>query len=305
MEHVRKVKALERLERKEFTILVPLANPESAESLLRIALAIAQRNNAEIVLLHVVEVDQGVPLQAAVDEGKSRATFLNEAKAQVETAGIPVRAIVEVAHRISQGILDTALEEQANFIILGRGKRSDFMERVFSSVVDTILDEAPCEVAILHGSIPAEGIKRILIPLGENIHTQLALEIAPSLVEYFKATAEVVVVMEPEATKIKREEQRKRIDRLVSSRQLPGTVKIVRGRGIRQGIVQHSRNADLMVMGGRSGDLLGLLFGQSLTQEITEQSACPVLWVNEFEEQPSRWSLFLKPFRKEVERSHE
>ena len=32
VEHVRKVKAFERLERKEFTILVPLSNPESADS---------------------------------------------------------------------------------------------------------------------------------------------------------------------------------------------------------------------------------------------------------------------------------
>ena len=53
VEYIRKVKSLERLERKEYKILVPLANKASVISLTRVAEAIALKNNAEIILLHI------------------------------------------------------------------------------------------------------------------------------------------------------------------------------------------------------------------------------------------------------------
>ena len=59
-------------------------------------------------------------------------------------------------------------------------------------------------------------------------------------------------------------------------------------------VVDESRNVDMILMGGKTGDFLELLFGRSLAQEITEQSVCPVLWVKEYEERESFWKLLLK-----------
>lgn len=304
IKHVRKVEALERLEQKDFTILVPLANPETAKDLINIAMAIARKHDGEIVLLHVVEVDQGMPLRAGIDEGEKIIPFLEDARKIVDKEKIPVRSIVQVAHRTSQGILDTAIEESANFIILGRAKNPEFLDRIFAGVMDTMLDEAPCEVAVLHGELPEKGIKNILIPFGENIHTQLALEIAPAIVDHFKCKAEVVVVFESETSKQHENEQMEKIQDRIKLNGLSAKVNVIHNKGIRQGIVQRSKDADLIVMGGRSGEFIGLLFGQSLTQEITEQSSCPVLWVNEYEEQPSYWSLLFTPVKKKEEEQH-
>jgi hypothetical protein len=44
---------------------------------------------------------------------------------------------------------------------------------------------------------------------------------------------------------------------------------------------------DLLVMGGKTGDFIELLFEKSLVREITEQVKCPVLWLKEFEERES------------------
>jgi len=305
VEHVRRVTALERLEREEFTILVPLSNPGTVKSLLSIALAIAAKHRSEIVLLHVIEVDEGIPLRAGVDEGKRVAPFLEEARTIVQGAGVPVRSIVEVSHRISQGILDTAIEERANFIILGRVQHPTFLDQINASVIDTVLDAAPCEVAILHGEIDPSSIKNVLIPFGENIHTRLAFEIVPAVVKYFKCKAEVAVVFEPDTPADRQDEQVKNIQDRLKSGGLSARVHIISNKGISQGIVQRSKSADLIVMGGRSGDFVGLLLGQSLTQEITEQSACPVLWVNEYEEQPSFWKGLFKPVTKPVEKEVE
>ena len=304
VQYVRKVAALERLEKKDFTILVPLANPDTSKGLLRIALSIAKKHDGEIVLLHVIEVDQGMPLRAGIGKGQKIIPFLEEAKDLVYNADVPVRSIVQVAHRTSQGILDAAIDEEANFIVLGRTKNPQFLDRVFAGVMDTMLDEAPCEVAVLHGELPKSGVKNILIPFGENVHTDLALEIAPAIVDHFKCNAEVVVVFEPNTPKKEQEELLKKIKGKMKANKLTAKLSVARNKGIRQGIVQRSRKADLIVMGGRSGEFLGLLLGQSLTQEITEQSHCPVLWVNEYEEHPSYWSQLFKPIMKEETEHH-
>jgi amino acid transporter/nucleotide-binding universal stress UspA family protein len=305
IEHARTVRALERLERKEFTILVPLSNPQTAGSLLEIATAIARQHTAEMVLLHVIEVDQHKPLRAGYAEGNRVEPFLEEAREAVEKSGLPVRTLVEISHQVSQGILGAAMDEQANFVILGRRKQQSFGDRVFATIIDTVLDRAPCEVAVLHGTLPAGGVKKVLIPFGQNIHTRLALEIAPAIVEYFKAEAEVIIVNEPDSTAAGNAARQKQIGSLLREHGLSARLKFVRSRGILQGVIRQSRNADLIVMGGRSGDLMGLLFGQSLTQEITNQAACSVLWVSEYEPRESFWTRFFKPTGKEGTESHE
>jgi basic amino acid/polyamine antiporter, APA family len=304
IEHVRKVKALERLEKKDFTILVPLANPESAAGLLSIAIAIAQKHDGEVLLLHVLEVDQGVPLQAGMDASQQAIPFLGSARSTIEAAGIPVRSIVTVSHRISQSILETAIEEQANFVILGRDQRPGFLDRVHASVLDTVLDKAPCEVAVLHGTLKQGKVSKILIPFGQNIHTHLAFEIAPALAEYFRCKTDVVVVSDPETSDLDDSAALEKARVIASESGLTAQFKEIQRRGVKEGVVQQSKHADLVVMGGRSGSLLGLVFGQSLTQEITELSNCPVLWLNEYEEQPSFWKLLFTRSEREAERHH-
>jgi basic amino acid/polyamine antiporter, APA family len=293
--YARKTEALERLEKKDYTILVPLSNPARATDLLAIATAIARKHDGEIVLLHVLEVEQGVPLQAGVDASQNVIPFLEQARTRIDTGGIPVRTIVKVAHRISQGILESAIDEQANFVILGRSQSPTYLDRLNSSILDTVLKSAPCEVAVLHGSLPEAGVSKIVIPFGENVHTRLAFEIAPALVDAFQAIAEVVVVTPPAAVADRHAALMEKARAQIAENDLRASIREIREKSISEGVVRHSQQADLIVMGGRSGSMLTLLIGGSLTQEITERSDAPVLWFNEYEERPSFWrSMFTR-----------
>ncbi len=83
---------------------------------------------------------------------------------------------------------------------MDRKKHSSFFERFFSSVIDSVLQKSTTEVAILHGEIKTGEIKNILIPYNGNIHTQLAAEIAPALIEFFNAEIRFAVVFSPGTT---------------------------------------------------------------------------------------------------------
>ena len=62
IEHIHKVKTLERIERKEYSILTCLSNPKSVPGLTHVALAIGRKHNAEIIFLGVIEVHEGQKL---------------------------------------------------------------------------------------------------------------------------------------------------------------------------------------------------------------------------------------------------
>jgi amino acid transporter/nucleotide-binding universal stress UspA family protein len=301
IEFIRKVKALERIEKKDYRILVCLSNNRTVKSLTNMALAIAKKHHGEIIFLNVVEVGEGQKLISALDTENNYTNLLEKAEEFIANSEINTRSIVKVSHRISQGIVDTAIEENCNFIIAGRQKSPDFFQRVFSSLVDTVLQKAPSEVAILHGDLKDSKVKKILIPFASDIHTRLATEIAPALMEFYKARLEILIVLDPETSEFEREKHLAEINGVIKEDSLKAKVSSIVSKDILSGIVRGSRGADLILMGGRSGDFLELMFKKSLAQEITEEVKCPVLWVKEYEERPSFWSTLFKPYKKEGE----
>jgi amino acid transporter/nucleotide-binding universal stress UspA family protein len=298
IEHVRKIKCLGRLECQDYRILVPLANLKTVESLVKVAEAVARKHSGEIILLHINEVREGAPLMAGAAETERANALFEKAQSLLADSGIRTKSILNVSHRISQGILHTATEEECNFIVVGREKNPDALERAFYSIIDSVIAKAPCEVAVLHGPLPAAAVRTIMIPFGRDTHTLLATEIAPAFRDYFQCRVRIVLVFEPDVTPAEKESREKAVGELIAKNDLRADVKILHDMDILQGILEEARDVDMILMGGRSGDFVELLVGRSLAQEITEQSPCPVLWVKEYEEREPFWKLLLRPLAK-------
>jgi amino acid transporter/nucleotide-binding universal stress UspA family protein len=299
IEYARKVRALERLERKEYRVLACVSDEESLSSLADLSFAVARKHNAEVIFLHVVEVEENEPLRAGLRESNAAQDLLERACWMAPEHGVPVRSIVRVSHRISQGIVDTANEEECNLIVQTRDQRPTFFERFFSTAVDTVVQDAPSETAVLHGTFPPEGVRRILIPFAPDIHTRLAVEMAQAFKDYYNCSIKIAVVFEPEVSPPEREEQLQEIRKLVQENRLEAEVEVIHDTDVVRGILQKAREADLILMAARTGDFLQLLLGKSLSREITEGAPCAVLWAKEFEERPSFIASLFKPVREE------
>ncbi len=301
VEHERKVRALERLERKEYRVLACVSDKESLPSLAETAFVVAKEHNAEVIFLNVVEVEEREPLRAGLAESANSQELLDEACWMAIERGIPVRSIVRVSHRISQGIVDTAKEEECNLVVQIREKRPAFFERFFSSAIDAVVQNSPTETAVLHGSFPREGIRRVLIPFGSDIHTRLAMEMGRAFKDYYNCEVKIAVVFEPEVPLTERGEKLEGIRKLVEEVSLDADVEAIHETDVLRGILRKAREADLILMGARTGDFLQLLLGKSLTREITEGAPCAVLWVKEYEERPSFVASLFKAGREEAE----
>jgi amino acid transporter/nucleotide-binding universal stress UspA family protein len=297
VEHIRKVEALERIERKEYNILVCLSNPATVESLTHLAISLAKKHWATIIFINIIEVREDQKLMAGLDEAARVRPMLDKAEALAREYDVPARSIIEVSHRISLGIVETAVEENCNFILIGRQKQPTFMDRLFSSLIDTVIQKSPSEVAVLHGVFDSQQVHNILIPFGTNVHTRLATEIAPALAEHFHARLKIALVLHPDMAETARSERIEEVKKIIAENVPAAELKVLIERDVYSAIMAQARGVDLVLMGGRSGDFIELLLRKSLSQAITERVKCPVIWAKEYEERESFWASLLKPIR--------
>jgi basic amino acid/polyamine antiporter, APA family len=296
--HIRKVRNLEQISKKEYNLLVYISDQSNIDSLYLIAFAIAKKYNATIIFLYIIELKEGEKLKAGIKLTPKAEKLMQEVQSFTEDSGFTSKSIIKISHRISKGIYDTSIEEDCNFILIDRKKSSSFFERFFATVVDSVLQKSTTEVAILHGKIKAGEIKNILIPYSSDIHTQLATEITPALMEFFNAKIKVGVVFSPETTISDKQEKIDQISNLLAENKILAKIVTAIDTDILQGILKLSEDIDLIVMGGKTGDFIELLFSKSLVREITEQVECPVLWLKEFEERESFFLSLLKSHKK-------
>ena len=294
VEHIRKVHTLEQITKKEYTILVYLSDNSNLSSITQVAFAIAKKYNARLIFLYIVELSEGEKLKGGIKKTDKADELMQDAQELAEKSGVPSKSIIKISHRISRGIFDTYIEENCNFIIMDREKRSNFFERYFSSVIDSVLQKSTTEVAILHGKIRPGKIRNIIIPYSGDIHTQLAAEIAPALKDYFGAEIKFGIVFSPDTGLVEQQEKIDQVNAVLTENNILAKVETAVDVDLLQGIIKLSMNSDLMVMGGKTGDFLELLFAKSLVREITERADCPVLWIKEYEE---RESFFISLFK--------
>ncbi len=127
-------------------------------------------------------------------------------------------------------------------------------------------------------------MKSILLPFGENVHTGLALELAPALVEHFQARLVVALVVPPGIDSAERERRCLKATKIRCEEDCRRGTRTLEEEDVVRGIVDASRSTDLLLMGGRTGSFWEMLAASSLTEDITRQANCPVVWAEEYEE---------------------
>ncbi|WP_256386536.1 universal stress protein [Hydrocoleum sp. CS-953] len=129
-------------------MLVPLSNPRTAPALLRLAAVIARQRNYELECLQIVIVPrQNSPAETVVDTTESR-RLLAMAERIATDLQIPIHTQVRVGHDIADAILETVKERHISLILMG-WKGDIAPGRIFGSIVDTLMQQAICEVVVV------------------------------------------------------------------------------------------------------------------------------------------------------------
>jgi basic amino acid/polyamine antiporter, APA family len=131
-------------------VLVPLKIGLIGEEVLATAIKLAEERRGAVSVLHVLRVPLDRPLDAELPESEELAeASIAEAKALAGEHGVDLDGRIVRARALGEAIVEAAVREGADVIVLGSAPRWRRQSRFFSPTVDYVLREAPCEVMVI------------------------------------------------------------------------------------------------------------------------------------------------------------
>ena len=156
---------------KDPNILVPLSHhAELQERLLDLAFVLkGDRGDEPVHVLTVVQPERDEETDAQVAAVRQE---LEEIAAFGGAAEVPVETEARVNHNVASGVVQGALEVQANQILMGWDARGSFRHRIFGSIIDQVLKRTPLPVLISRLGHPINTTRRlfVVVPLGVDHH---------------------------------------------------------------------------------------------------------------------------------------
>jgi nucleotide-binding universal stress UspA family protein len=283
-------------------ILVAVDGSDGASAATTYALAVATAGGATLDAVHVL--DTGGPIASLLDDesaAEDRARdLLDDAATRAGDAGVPVETHLRRGS-VETELLETASEQGADLLVLGRHGTQSVRERLLGGTTDAVLRHADRPVLTVQGSGPTAVedvvIDRLLVPTDGSEHGEAATEPAAELAARLDASIEIVSVVDlqaeagpfdaggvaPEFV----ESLEERADQAVASAadavadaqpDLAVETSVTQGRAA-ETLATRTEEADLVVMGrtGRSGLADGLL--GSVTDRLLRAVEQPVLVV--------------------------
>lgn len=248
------------IKKDRFRVLVPLANPDTAETLIRLAIAVAKAKNGEILLLRILQIPEQLPTTAYSEkEVEKEEAWLKKVKKIPETQGIPTHALIRVGHNIARAILETTHERHSDLIILGWKGYSTRSERIFGRNTEAVIKHARSDIMFvkLYGDKP---IKNILLPSAGGEHAKCAEQYASALARNFNGEITVCQVANKNANdqdikvmNTRLMDARKRLLEINGGSDLPRLDNVsdllIRNDSISKGIIEEASNYDTVMVG--------------------------------------------------------
>ena len=140
-------------------ILIPVANPDTIENLINLALVIKDPKQKDgIVALSVINDDN------ASDAGESVGRKSLEKAAMIASAAdVKTDMVCRYDINIASGIVHTIKEKGATDLVIGLHQKSSFLDSFFGSLTGSILKGTSREVMVARLGIPVNTLKSIVV----------------------------------------------------------------------------------------------------------------------------------------------
>jgi CIC family chloride channel protein len=283
-------------------ILVPLANPETAGTLLKLAVAIAHEQNSELECLQVLLVHRDQPPSETPVRTTNSRRLLQQAVRLARSWGVPVHTQVRVTHDVAQAILDTIKERHIDLILMGWKGGTLTPGRIFGNVVDTVIRQAPCHVVLVKwsqvfalkslsktleeaptaNSCPVPLFNRWLLSIGGGPNSQQALRLLPALLKLsVKPEVRLCEVFNPNDSKPDKTPLYKAREFLSQKVDCPIAATPIFSDSVPDVIstLADEYNYDVVVLGASREGLLQQVIKGNIPEEIARGCHCTVILV--------------------------
>ena len=138
--------------------IVALSGGPCDDRVVRLVVETARATKAEILAIHVVEIDWTLPLDASVaDRSESAQRVLDAAEGAAEHLHGKIEPILVQARDVGAAIVDEAVERDADLLVVGLPYRKRFGgDFAIGRTVVYVLKNAPCAVWVVREPMPGE-----------------------------------------------------------------------------------------------------------------------------------------------------
>jgi nucleotide-binding universal stress UspA family protein len=128
------------------------------QAIIRLACELARPAHADVVAVHIVEIDWTLPLDADVASRSDAAQqVLDSAEATAEQARYQVEPVLLQARDVGAALVDEASERGADLLMLSLPYRTRFGgDFALGSTIPYVFKNAPCAVWVVREPMPEE-----------------------------------------------------------------------------------------------------------------------------------------------------
>jgi nucleotide-binding universal stress UspA family protein len=195
-------------EGQRLKLLVPLDGSHLAEAVLPTVVALAQRCQSQVMLLHVVErhAPTRVHGERHLQSGAEAQLYLEELADRLRQQGILVEQHVhaDCEDHVARAIVEHAQELESDLVVICTHGTGGVRDLLSGSIAQQVLQRGTRPVWLVQprkdGSAPPCALRRILVPLDGTPEHEPALEPAIALARCFGAELHLVFVIPTIAT---------------------------------------------------------------------------------------------------------
>ena len=143
-------------------VLIPLANPATADALLDLAFVVRGAGNSEPIHPLMVVGGSGDRTEAEVAEAERT---LAHAVLYAAGAAVPVVPLTRVDHNVATGIARGIAETRSSTVVVGWDGRRSAAREIFGSVLDQLLEETRQLVLVARLGHPLNTTRRVVLVL--------------------------------------------------------------------------------------------------------------------------------------------
>ncbi|QNK77269.1 universal stress protein [Winogradskyella sp. PAMC22761] len=267
-------------------ILVPTDFSEQAENALKVAAMIAKLNNAEIYLLHMMEI----PMQQT-DPGKAKSIipetlfFMNLAREKFEKIkkqdylkGITVHETVKEDVTFNE-IKDSCKEYNIDLIVMGSHGTSGIMEMFVGSNTEKVVRSSETPVLVIKNKHQDFKVSDFIFASDFKNDNKETYKQAIKFAKIFDAKIHLLLVITPNSF-MTTYEAKSRILNFTSGHAFKNyTITIHNDLSVEQGILNVSKDIEADLIGISTHDRQGIahFFNSSISEDIVNHAKRPVI----------------------------
>jgi amino acid transporter len=273
-------------------VLIPVWDKTDPAPLLELASALAMIQKEVVInILDMVVTPPQVPLEnvqiSLTRQPANTESVITKSVADVAQKGVAIHALSRAVRSPDSGTIAFVDSHPGVALILTYWKGSLSSSRIYGSPAKNILQNAPCDVAILLARKFSQ-IKRILIPIGGGPHARLGLRLASQFAQGENAELTALRVLRPNPEpdiEVEKEGLRRVVADVLKETASRVSPQIVVSDNVIEAILDTAREGkyDLLVIGASEEWQIKSLLAGSLPDAVADRSPCSVLLVRRFE----------------------